>query len=632
MEKEIKHEVLNSHQNIPQTVLHLRETNKQLTQDLALKQERIKKLEQQVELAKKNLGPLSLRQKFEKSITQLQRSLKENRDLERQNLKYHLIIQKQNEKITHLSQTSQSYEDIEQLFKDQINSLKERTGSLTKTLEEKKKEFDHLQYISQKNYKQLKKAEEDLGSSREYYSEKSYHALKQQNKFLEEKINQTSDKLNFLQAENQRLEKDNFKLHMNEQKIQQDYEKIKKQSNFYSSSGSVLKDQLEAFKEHNKTLELKVNELTERNFSLEESLKDSKRKETLQDLNEKIPKEAYQRLSDQNLTLKKKFEQTIDKIAQLQTDNSNLQRENLNTLSKLEEQDKKYNKMKANFDIFSQRDSIMKDKLLLLNQKNHVMKQLDKDHQIHMIKLNEMYKKAVKDKEESEITLISKQRHIQKINQRIRSYAKYHKFIRPYVRRLKDKDKLQGEAVERYEELKARYQRDTSLIHEAKTLKHSLLVEKNRAIYFERKLKALKDKQEKELTKYENEKKSYQLRYQKQKLEYEELEKEIFRTKKAIEQNHSLKEQVQNLQMLWSDNQKKLERQELQNVNLQKINQNLSYCLNQYREKMKKFKDQMTLSQVRLSQSKDDNQDPTFQNVDMLKKLQKLIDEVYSGL
>ena len=608
----------------------------EMAQSLVETEERNKNLKRKLGILEKTQGPFTLKQKLEKSLNNLEKTLKENRELQKQNLKLNLLIQKQNEQVAQLSQKSQSYEDIEVLFKDQLNSYRKRNAELTRSLEMQKTEFKQLEETSRKTYRQLKKAEDALGDNTGVYSEKSYHALKQQNVFLEEKVKKTVDQINFLQTENQRLEKENFDFHLKEQKFQQSYEKVQKQSDFYSSSGALLKEQLESFKTRCEKLEIEVNELKEKNLSYENKIKEAQRKVTLKDLNERIPKEAYQRLADQNILLKQKFEQNIDKMARLQVENSELQKEALNASAKADLSERKYKAMKSNFDIFSQREHILKDKLLLLNQKNHVLQKIEKELKLEVLKFQDLYKKTLRQFEEAQNMLLNKKRHVDNLNHRIRAYAKYHRIIKPLARKLKDKEILTAESLAQYHELKERYERDLPLIEEAKALRREVLKEKNKAIRFERTLDQFRNQHDESLERYLKEIEDHRVRYQKKAFDYEQLKKDSFKMKKDVEMGRSLKEQVHNLQLLWRDGQKKLEKQQMQNQNLQKLNQSLSFSLNQYREKLKHFKEQVENSQFQASEILEAAASKPHGDVRAQTKvaedLQKLIDEVQSSL
>jgi chromosome segregation ATPase len=135
---------------------------------------------------------------------------------------------------------------------------------------------------------------------------------------------------------------------------------------------------------------------------------------------------------------------------------------------------------------------------------------------------------------------------------------------------------------------------------------------------------------QKGLARYRNESNDLALKVESFEKENNELQAKADDT---LAENKALCEQVENLQTLWRDNQSKLEKTEERNRSLQKLNQELSITLNQYRRDIRQLKERLDALELQSSEkasSKDAAERPPKQNhTDLENKIDRLLDGLH---
>ena len=128
---------------------------------------------------------------------------------------------------------------------------------------------------------------------------------------------------------------------------------------------------------------------------------------------------------------------------------------------------------------------------------------------------------------------------------------------------------------------------------------------------------------QKSLTRYRHESKEFALELETKK---EELKETAQVMGEAREENFKLNEQVENLQSLWRDQQTKLEKTTEKNTSLQKLNQELSMAINQYRRDIRELREQIDQDYIQSKDSEEVSKDTEKKsNPELLEKIDRVL-------
>lgn len=100
---------------------------------------------------------------------------------------------------------------------------------------------------------------------------------------------------------------------------------------------------------------------------------------------------------------------------------------------------------------------------------------------------------------------------------------------------------------------------------------------------------------QKTLARFRNETKELALQLE---LTQNDLQTQSQKSAVLNEENFKLVEQVENLQALWNDQNSKVEKLQTQNISLQKLNQELSMTINQYRKDLRDLREKMDANHI----------------------------------
>jgi chromosome segregation ATPase len=127
---------------------------------------------------------------------------------------------------------------------------------------------------------------------------------------------------------------------------------------------------------------------------------------------------------------------------------------------------------------------------------------------------------------------------------------------------------------------------------------------------------------QKSLTRYRHESKEFAIELEAKKSEMKESAKVMA---EAREENFRLNEQVENLQSLWRDQQTKLEKTTEKNLSLQKLNQELSMAINQYRRDIRELREQIDKDYIESKGSEATEATEKKKNPELLEKIDRVL-------
>ena len=133
---------------------------------------------------------------------------------------------------------------------------------------------------------------------------------------------------------------------------------------------------------------------------------------------------------------------------------------------------------------------------------------------------------------------------------------------------------------------------------------------------------------QKSLTRYRHESKEFALELESKK---EELKETAQVMSEAREENFRLNEQVENLQSLWRDQQSKLEKTSAKNSSLQKLNQEMSMAINQYRRDIRELREQVDKDYIKSKDSSDTRDTEKKTNPELLEKIDRVLANMQIG-
>ena len=133
---------------------------------------------------------------------------------------------------------------------------------------------------------------------------------------------------------------------------------------------------------------------------------------------------------------------------------------------------------------------------------------------------------------------------------------------------------------------------------------------------------------QKSLTRYRHESKEFALELEDKK---EELKETAQVMSEAREENFRLNEQVENLQSLWRDQQAKLEKTSAKNTSLQKLNQEMSMAINQYRRDIRELREQIDQDYIQSKDSNDTTDTEKKTNPELLEKIDRVLANMQIG-
>lgn len=212
----------------------------------------------------------------------------------------------------------------------------------------------------------------------------------------------------------------------------------------------------------------------------------------------------------------------------------------------------------------------------------------------------ESLKKSAREKWQAEVNLAkseatqeSLRRHLAESADYIAQMSKEHKqaiaaLTEENEKRLAQLREQLAEALSRNEKLGERVHDYDQLVQEKMRLENEIILRDRREEELRIQTTAEITDLQKALARHRNETKELTLQLEKTQTELQETAAAYVEAKST---QKALEEQVENLQILWRDNQSQIEKLNAKNASLQKLNQELSIAINQYRREIREYKE-----------------------------------------
>ena len=248
------------------------------------------------------------------------------------------ILKLQNNLLEYVEQIKSQEREIERL-QQELNSSTARKKSVSDENEDKIKGIDLKEILNDITRKTETAAEDIMGE----------YGMKAQE--LNEKINQSRDKLNRLQNALQNIKPSNGNLEDELYQLQQDKDALEERNKTIAKEKSDLKENIKRLEEKIKVIEKEKNDVIEYKETLEEKIKTIEKEKS--DLNEKIDQltislQEIENLHEEDIQKLNNYQEIFKQINEFT--NECIAKSNETTINLLDEKNKQVDKLKESFE------------------------------------------------------------------------------------------------------------------------------------------------------------------------------------------------------------------------------------------------------------------------------------------